>query len=214
MRATLAEVRLRENDRACGPQLRDEMRIVGRAVIGERNVLPRGAAHVESVVLILDRKHHALQRPHELPRCRELPILRGGHLERVGHVRIGILRVRHAARLALIEAQLLAGRRPEIQRDQRVDLPGIRNRLDHAENALGLLHAGPVIGLDAREIGAHHLLRRHLFRKQCGLDLRDARLGHFERSRRAGRITRSGGRNYRKRRCTGCTRRGQPPHPA
>ena len=60
--------------------------------------------------------------------------------------------VGHAARLAGVESPSLACRGPEVQRREGVDLPGVRDGRDRAEDALRLVHAGAVIGLDALQI--------------------------------------------------------------
>ena len=109
-------------------------------------------AHVEGVVLVLDRHDDAVQRADERAGPRELPILRRRGLERVGHVRGAVGRVGQAARLARIEAPRRASRRPQVQRRQRVDLPGVRNRRDRSEDALRLVDARAVVGLDALQI--------------------------------------------------------------
>ena len=56
---------------------------------------------------------------------------------------------------------------PQVQRRERVDLPGMRNRLDDAEDAVGLLHAGAVVSLDAIQIQRDELRRRDLLAQQA-----------------------------------------------
>ena len=151
-RRVLREIRFRENDCARVTQALHERRIVGRTVVGPKCVAARGRAHVVRVVLVLDRDDDAVQRPHELAGGREVLVERCRDLERVGHRWIGVDGIGHAARLARVEAPLLARCGPEVQRRQRVDLTRVRNRLDAAEHAVGLLHAGTVVRLDPLEI--------------------------------------------------------------
>ena len=134
-RCVLAEVGFGQDDRAGGSQPRDERGVVGRAIVGVASVGARRAAHVVRVVLILDREHDAVQRPDELARGRELGVEVGRDLERIGHRRVFVGGVRHAARLALVEAPFRASRRAQIQRLQRVDLAGVRDRLDRARGS-------------------------------------------------------------------------------
>jgi hypothetical protein len=47
-----------------------------------------------------------MQRSNKLPSLLESPILSSGYFERVGHVRIVIIHVRHSARLAFIEGPM------------------------------------------------------------------------------------------------------------
>ena len=85
-----------------------------------------GAAHVVRVVLVLDREHDAVQRPDELARGGESGVEVGGDLERIGHRRVVVGGVRHAARLALVEAPFRARGGAQVQRLQRVDLARVR----------------------------------------------------------------------------------------
>ena len=103
-----------------------ERRVVWRPIVGVLRVAARRGAHVPRVVLILDGDDHAVERADEPARPRERAILGRGRFERVRHVRRVVRAVGQAARLARVESPSLARRRPEVQRRQRVDLPGVR----------------------------------------------------------------------------------------
>ena len=60
------QIRLRQDDRAGVAQSLDERRIVRRTIVGVLRIGAGRRAHVEGVVLILDRHHDAVQRPDEL----------------------------------------------------------------------------------------------------------------------------------------------------
>ncbi len=104
----LAHVGLGENDGAGLAQACDECRVVRRAIVGVGRIRARRRAHVEGVVLILDGDDDAVKRADELPGLRELRVEFRRDFERVRHGGIGVDRVGHAARLARVEAPLLA----------------------------------------------------------------------------------------------------------
>ncbi len=118
--------------------------------------------------------------PTSWPVCANCAVLRGRRLERVGHVRGRVCRVGEAARLAVVEAACRARGRPQVQRGQRVDLPGTGNRGHRAENALRLVDAGAVVGLDAAQVEVDERRGRDLLAADRLLDLRDGRLLQVE----------------------------------
>lgn len=100
-------------------------------------------AHHEGVELVLDGKRDAVERSLEAPGARELGVERGGHIERVRHVRIvvGLVRFRPPA--------------AQVQRHQRIHFAYVLDRLHFAEQEAGggihkPVHAGPVIDLDEK----------------------------------------------------------------
>ena len=88
----------------------------------------------------------------------------------------------HAARLARVEAPAFAGRGLQIQRGKRVDLPGARDRRDRAEDALRLIHARAVIGLDALQVLLDDSDGRDVLALKGPLDVGDGRLVDVEGS--------------------------------
>ena len=197
------EIRFREDDCPGRTQPRDEGGVIGRTVVGIEGISARRRAHVEGVVLVLEGQRHAVQRADELAGPRELGILLRGNLERIGHAGIVVVRIGHAARLAFVEAPFGARRRPQIQRRERVDLAGVRNRLHAgAENAVRLLDARAVVRLDTGEITLHDLDGGDLLREdrlldlvdRCFLDAKVLALGrdHGSDSRRSGAFAAAG----------------------
>ena len=90
-----------------------------------------------------------MQRPDQLAGSGEFRIELGRGFQGVGHVGIGVDRIRHAARLTFIEAPGFARCRPQIQRAERVDALGVRNRFDRSEDPLRLFDPRAVIRFDA-----------------------------------------------------------------
>ena len=114
-----------------------------------------------------------MERTDETTGLRELPVLRRGRLERIRHVRGIVGLVGHAPRLARVEAPLRASSRPQVQRGEGVDLPGMGDRRDRPENALRLVDARAVVRLNAFQIGLDDALRGDLFLEDGLLDLVD-----------------------------------------
>ena len=129
-----------------------ERRIVRRTIVRVLRVGARRRAHVERVVLILDGDHDAVERARRAAGARECAVLRRRGFERIRHVGGVVRAIGQAARLARVEAPPLARRRPQVQRRQRVDLSGVRDGRDRAEDALRLVDARAVVGLDAFQI--------------------------------------------------------------
>ena len=71
---------------------------------------------------------------------------------------------------------------PEIERRQRVDLPRVRDRRDHAENSIRLVHTRAVVRLDALQVLLDQRDSRDLMRPDCLLDLDDGGLLDMERN--------------------------------
>jgi hypothetical protein len=124
-----------------------------------------------------------VERADQLARLRELRVERRRHLEGVGHVRVVVDHVRLAARLAGIETPRRARLRPQVQRHQRVELAGVRDDRDRTEDPVGLIHASPVVRLDALEIHRHELGGGELTSDDRLLDLGDRRLLEVKRAR-------------------------------
>ena len=101
--------------------------------------------------------------PDQLPGPRESCVERGRHFKRIGHVRVVVDQVRHAAGFAIVETPLLARGGSEIQRHQGVDGSGMRNGRDRPENSLRFIHASSVVGLDPGQIHVDQLRGRELF---------------------------------------------------
>ncbi len=179
-RGELAEIRLGDNDRAGLTKPAHERRIVGRPIVGVEGVGARRRAHVERVVLVLDRRDDAVQRTYELARRLEVRVERACRFERVRHGRIVVVVVRHAPGLAGVESPAHARRGPEVQRRERIDLSGVRYRCNRSENAFGLVDAGAVIGLDACEIELDELLGRQMTGADRALNVRDRRFLEVE----------------------------------
>ena len=160
------------------------------AVVGIGCVRARGRAHVEGVVLILDRDHDAVQRADELARAGEFCVEFRRRLQRVRHGRIVVGRVRHAAGLARVEAHRLALGRAKIEGRERVESLRMRDGFHRPEDAVRLLDRGPVVGLDAREVELHELGRRQLLREDRLLDIGDG--GFLDAESRLSRTGRKG----------------------
>ena len=60
--------------------------------------------------------------------------------------------VGQASRFAIVESPGLPRGRTQVERRQRVQLTGMWNRRDRAEDALRLVHAGAVVGLDTLQV--------------------------------------------------------------
>ena len=123
-----------------------------------------------------------MQRADQASGARERAVLRCRHLERVGHVRRIVFRIREAARLARVEAPFHPLGGPEIERRQGVDLPRVGDRRDHAENSVRLVDARAVVRLDALQVLLNQRDSRDLMRPDRLLDLRDGGLLHVKRS--------------------------------
>ena len=93
----------------------------------------------------------------------ELLILGRSGLERIRHVRCRVCLVGQTARLSCVEAPPVASTRPQVQRRQRIDLSGVRNRRDRSQHALRLVDAGAVVRLNALQVGLDDALRGDLF---------------------------------------------------
>ena len=105
------------------------------------------------VVLILDGDHDAVERADEPCRCARMRGPAAAAVSSASGMLGGAVRaIGQAARLARVEAPAFARRGPEIQRGQRVDLPGVRDGRDRTEDALRLIDARAVVGLDALQI--------------------------------------------------------------
>ena len=124
-----------------------------------------------------------MQRTDELPGLRKLPIELRSRLQRIRHRWIAIRRIRHAACLAIVETELLSRRRTQIQGRERVDLACVRDRRDGTENAFGLVHALPVVCLDAVQILAYQLLRGELPRHHRRMHVANTRFDDLELGR-------------------------------
>ena len=165
------------------PQLRHERRIVRRPIVRVLRVGAGRRAHVLRVVLILDGDHHAVKRADAAVRCARTPGPAPPRFRAHPACRTALSSaIGHAARLAGVEAPALAGRRPEIQRGERVDLPGARDGRDRAEDALRLVHARAVIGLDAPQVLLDDPHGRDALALKGALDVGDGRLVDVEGS--------------------------------
>src|SRR6185503_19971445 len=102
----------------------------------------------------------------------ELLILRGRGLERVRHVGGIVCLVGEAARLPRVEAPHGARLRTQIERRERVDLPGASDGVDRTEDALRLVDARAVVRLNALPIRFDNSTRGGLLLENRLLDLR------------------------------------------
>ena len=103
----------------------------------------------------------------------EMGVLLGRRLDRVRNRGVVVDGVRHAPGLVIVEPPLGAAGRPQVQRDQRVDLARALDRRDLTENALGLLDARAVVGLDALEVQLDQPGGSELTRHDGRLDVPD-----------------------------------------
>ena len=110
----------------------------------------------------------------------ELTILRGGDLERVRHRSTVVSAIGQAARLAIGESPFRPRGRSQIERGERVDLARIRNRRDRSKDAVWLVDARAVVGLDAFQVQLHEADRRDLSAPDRALDAGDRRLFQME----------------------------------
>ena len=124
-----------------------------------------------------------MERTDETAGARELLILRRRRLECIRHVRGAVGLIGQAAGLASVELPRRASRRTKVQRRQRVDLLRVGNRRDWTEDALRLVDACAVIGLNALQIRFDDAARGDLFLEDRLLDLRNRRFLNLEACR-------------------------------
>src|SRR4026207_2075423 len=93
-----------------------------------------------------------MERTDQTAGASELLILGRCRLECIRHVRGAVGLVGQAASLARVELPRRASRWTKGQRRQRVDLLGVGHRRDWTEDALRLVDAGAVVGLNALQI--------------------------------------------------------------
>ena len=149
----LGKVRLGEDDRAGVPQPRHERRVVRRPIVGVLRVArPTWCACPSVSYWSLMAMTTPWSGPTSRPVRANARSCAAAVSSASGMVGGAVRAVGHAARLARVESPSLARRGPEVQRRQRVDLPGVGDGRDRAEDALRLVHAGAVIGLDALQV--------------------------------------------------------------
>ena len=151
-----------------------------RTIVGIRDVQTGRRSHVERVVPILDREHDAVERADQLAGRLEVGVLLRGHFERVGHVGIAVRSIGHAPRLSCVEPLRRPGGRPEIQGNEGIELAGVLDGRERPENALGLIDARPVIGLDPVQIKLDDSRRGQTTLQDFRLDALDRRLLDLE----------------------------------
>jgi len=110
----------------------------------------------------------------------ELAVLGGSDFQSVGHIGIVVGRVGQAARLAQIELPGGARRGPEVERRERVELAGAGNGGDRAQDALRLVDARAVVGLDSLQVLLDHAHRGDSLALDGLLDVGDCRLVNFK----------------------------------
>jgi hypothetical protein len=158
-------------------QALDEGCVARRAIVRVGGVHAGSRTHVECVVLILDREHHAVERADEPVGGGKMGVLLRRDFERIGHRRIVIRRICHASRFARIKPQLFSFGWPQIQRHQGIELMRILDRCDRSlpEHPFRLVDACAVVGPDSVQIELHHLRRRRFAAQDRGLNILNRR---------------------------------------
>ena len=118
-----------------------------------------------------------MQRADELASRGEVSVLLRRHFQRIGHRRIGIDRIGHAACFSGIKPQLFSGGWSQIQGHQGIELMRMLDGHDRSEpkHSVRQIDAGAVVRLDTVQIEPHHACRCQFATQDRSLNILDRR---------------------------------------